>query len=142
MKQQGNSPLSMVLLLMLLGGITLHAMRTQLSQNLQTVGDEQHYHKDYWQAHSALEWGRTQRWPKAEGWQCQSWPAEQWQSCLLRTEDNYGLLSGRGEDRALSLWRWVSLETEVPQAAAHGWIDFCPLATPAACMPQNGDTGL
>lgn len=136
MKQHGNSTLGMVLMMLLMGGLTLHATRTQLSQSMVLVADEQLHSQDFWQAQAALEWGSVQNWPQATGWQCQQWTAEQWQSCLLRLEDDNALLSGHGEGRGLWLYRWVSIPNTQPQLQAHGWIDYCPLSQPALCQPE------
>jgi hypothetical protein len=135
-KQRGNSTLGMVLMMLLMGGLTLHATRTQLSQGMVLVADEQLHSQDFWQAQAALTWGRVQNWPQATGWQCQQWTAEQWQSCLLRMEDDNALLSGHGEGRALWLYRWVSISNTQPQPQEHGWIDYCPLSQPALCQPE------
>lgn len=39
MKQRGNSTLGMVVMLLLMGGLTLHAARTQLAQGMALVAD-------------------------------------------------------------------------------------------------------
>lgn len=140
--QQGNSTLGMVLMLMLLGGLTLNATRTQLGQSMVLVADEQQHYQDYWRAQSALQWGISLRWLQAAGWQCQLSAAQGWQSCLLRLEDNNALLSGQGEGRELRLWRWVSLRDGIPQAKAHGWIDYCPLARAELCQPAVEAAGI
>lgn len=136
MKQTGNSTLGMVLMMLLMGGLTLHATRSQLSQNMVLVADEQQHHQDFWLAHSALTWGSVQNWPQQTGWQCQQWTAEQWQSCLLRMEDDNALLSGHGEGRALWLYRWVSMRNTQPELQEHGWIDYCPLSQTTLCQPE------
>lgn len=142
MNQQGNSALGMVLMLLLLGGLTLHVTRTQLSQGMVLVAEEQQHHQDFWQAQAALQWGLTQNWQATEGWQCQLWTSQQWQSCLLRMEAGNALLSGQGEGRALRLWQWVSFQNHVLQPQKHGWIDYCPLANKAQCQPQAESAGL
>jgi len=134
-KQRGNSTLGMVLMMLLMGGLTLHATRSQLTQGMVLVADEQQHSKDFWQAQAALAWGSVQNWPLATGWQCQQWAAEQWQSCLLRMEDDNALLSGHGEGQALWLYRWVSMRNTLPQPQEHGWIDYCPLSQPELCQP-------
>lgn len=141
MRQQGNCTLGIVLMLLLLGGVTLHATRNQLSRSMVLVLDEQRYHRDFWQAQSALQWGLTQSWPQTAGWRCQRWPAQLWQSCLLRMGNNNALLSGRGEEGEFWLWRWVLLQGNRAQSLVHGWLDYCPLAKPEHCQPSGGTAG-
>ncbi|WP_128602587.1 DUF2509 family protein [Pantoea wallisii] len=142
MNQQGNSTLGMVLMLLLLGGMTLHATRTRLAQSMPLVADAQQHHQDYWQAQAALEWGLRQNWPQADSWQCQSEAEQQWQSCLLHREDDDGLLSGRRAGSTLWLFRQVSLHASALQTQPHGWIDYCPLAKAELCPPQDEPAGL
>ncbi|WP_313689157.1 DUF2509 family protein [Pantoea sp.] len=134
MKQAGNSTLGMVLMVLLMGGLTLHATRTRLAQDMVLVADEQQHHQDFWRAAGALQWGKVQHWPQTPGWQCQWWETEQWRSCLLRMEDDHGLLQGSGTGRELALWHWVSLQGNQIRFRAHGWIDYCPLADAALCQ--------
>ena len=141
MKQRGNSTLGMVLMVLLMGGLTLHATRTMLSQGMTLVADEQQHQQDFWQAQAALQWGAIQNWPLANGWQCQSWAAEKWQSCLLRMEDDNALLSGRGEGRTLWLYNWATIPLTQPQLHKHGWIDYCPLSQPELCQPEADAAG-
>lgn len=142
MNQYGNSTLGMVLMLLLLGSLTLHATRTQLSQGMVLVADTQQHHKDFAQAQAALQWGLMQSWPEASGWQCQQQPVHQWLSCLLHTEEGNALLSGQDEKSDLRLWQWVSPRSHRLQPEAHGWIDYCPLSKPEHCQPQEGSAGL
>ncbi|SNY65679.1 DUF2509 family protein [Pantoea sp. GL120224-02] len=142
MNQYGNSTLGMVLMLLLLGSLTLHATRTQLSQGMVLVADTQQHHKDFAQAQTALQWGLMQSWPAASGWQCQQQSAHQWLSCLLQMEEGNALLSGQDEKSDLRLWQWVSPRNQRLHPQAHGWIDYCPLSKPEHCQPQEGSTGL
>ncbi|WP_337023954.1 MULTISPECIES: DUF2509 family protein [unclassified Pantoea] len=142
MSQHGNSTLGMVLMLLLLGSLTLHATRTQLSQDMVLVADTQQHHKDFAQAQAALQWGLMQSWPEASGWQCQQQPVHQWLSCLLHTEEGNALLSGQDEKSELRLWQWVSPRNQRLHPQAHGWIDYCPLSKPEHCQPQEGSAGL
>ena len=142
MNQYGNSTLGMVLMLLLLGSLTLHATRTQLSQGMVLVADTQKHHKDFAQAQAALQWGLMQSWPEASGWQCQQQTVHQWLSCLLHTEEGNALLSGQDEKSELRLWQWVSPRNQRLHPQAHGWIDYCPLSKPEHCQPQEGSAGL
>ncbi|BAN99421.1 hypothetical protein E05_46550 [Plautia stali symbiont] len=126
MKQRGNSTLGMVVMLLLMGGLTLHAARTQLAQGM---------------AQAALTWGRQQNWPQVAGWQCQTGLADAWQSCMLRQEENYGLLSARGTGRSLVLYQWVSLRNGQLQPQPHGWIDYCLLAKAEQCQLPEATAG-
>ncbi|MEB5837812.1 YgdB family protein [Pantoea dispersa] len=138
MRQRGNSTLGMVVMLLLMGGLTLHAARMQLAQGMALVADEQQHQQDFWQAQAALTWGQQQNWPQAAGWQCQTALTDAWQSCLLRQEENHGLLSARGTGRALVLYQWVSLRNGQLQPQPHGWIDYCPLAKAEQCqLPET-----
>jgi len=141
-KQQGNSTLGMVMMLLLLGGVTLHATRQQLSRSMVLVADTQHYFQHHSQAQAALRWGVQLQWSPADGWQCQLWTTAQWQSCLLRREEGYGLLSARQAGSALWLYRWVELRGARVLALPHGWIDFCPLAAPEACPAEAVTAGI
>ena len=141
MKQQGNSTLGMVVMLLLMGGLTLHATRTQLAQGMALVADEQQHQQDFWLARAALQWGLQQNWPQAAGWQCQSGLADAWHSCLLRQEENHGLLSARGTGRSLVLYQWVSLRNGQLQPQPHGWIDYCPLAKAQQCPQSEATAG-
>jgi len=126
-KQRGNSTLGMVVMLLLMGGLTLHAARTQLAQGMALVADEQQHQQDFWQAQAALTWGRQQNWPQAAGWQCQT--------------ENHGLLLARGTGRALVLYQWVSLRNGQLQPQPHGWIDYCPLAKAEQCQLPEATAG-
>ena len=141
MKQRGNSTLGMVVMLLLMGGLTLHAARTQLAQGMALVADEQQHQQDFWQAQAALTWGRQQNWPQAAGWQCQTALTDAWQSCLLRQEENHGLLLARGTGRALVLYQWGSLHNGQLQPQPHGWIDYCPLAKAEQCQLPEATAG-
>ena len=142
MRQHGNSTLGMVLMLLLLGSLTLHATRTQLSQGMVLVADTQQHHKDFAQAQAALQWGLMQSWQTASGWQCQQLYAHQWLSCLMQMEEGNALLLGQDEKSDLRLWQWVSPRNYRLQPQAHGWIDYCPLSKPEHCQPQAGSAGL
>ncbi|QDY42883.1 DUF2509 family protein [Candidatus Pantoea soli] len=137
MNQQGNSALGMVLMVLLVGSVTLNATRTQLGQGMPLLADVRQQQQDYWQAQAALQWGLQQNWSPGEGWRCQTEMQQQWQSCLLRQEEDHGLLSARHAGRALWLFHWISLRNAGVQAQAHGWIDYCPLPEEALCPPQD-----
>jgi hypothetical protein len=137
-KQAGNSTLGMVLMVLLMGGLTLHATRTRLAQDVVLVADEQNYHRDFWQAAGALQWGMVQSWPDTQGWQCLDWAAEHWRSCLLRLEGDDGLLQGSGAGRELALWHWVSTQGSQVKPKPQGWIDYCPLSDTALCQAATG----
>jgi len=141
-KQQGNTTLGMVMLLLLLGSVTLHATRTQLALNMVLIADIQHYYQAFSQAQAALRWGTELSWSINNGWQCQQELTEQWQSCLLRRENDHGLLAARRTGNTLWLYRWVSLREQRVYEIPHGWIDFCPLTTAEACPAVHSAAGL
>nr|MBA2815543.1 hypothetical protein [Candidatus Pantoea persica] len=71
MTQKGNSALSMVLIVLLMGSLTLHASRVRLEQGLTLVADERRYFQAWLAAQSALSWGLTLSWPAAHSSGCQ-----------------------------------------------------------------------
>lgn len=134
MTQKGNSALSMVLIVLLMGSLTLHASRARLEQGLTLVADERRYFQAWLAAQSALSWGLTLSWPAAHAAGCQQARPQGWQSCLRRIDDARGLLKGQAIDSELALWRWVAWEGDRVRPLPHGWIDYCPLATPDRCL--------
>ncbi|WP_130831491.1 DUF2509 family protein [[Erwinia] mediterraneensis] len=133
MRQNGNSALGMVIMVLLMGSATLYASRQQLAQGMALLADERHYILDYHQAQSALRWGATLNWPVGVGWQCQQEKTFGWQSCLWRGEKAQALLRGQGAGRELALWHWVEESGNQLRLLPHGWIDYCPLALPELC---------
>lgn len=133
MKQQGNTAMGMVLLILLMGSLTLHASREMLAQSLLLVADEQHHIQDYWQAHSALQWGLAKSWPPVETLFCQQDAEGGWNSCLQRGENGESLLKGQGIGRELALWQWVEIHGNRISARPHGWLDYCPLPDAKQC---------
>ncbi|QTC47109.1 DUF2509 family protein [Pantoea ananatis] len=134
MKAQGNSALGMVLIIMLTGGITLHASRDMLTQGMRGVADEQRYIQGFWQAQSALQWGLTLQWPEQPPLFCQQENRYGWQSCLQRTADDKGLLKGEDRTGEMALWRWVRVQGSTIHPLPQGWIDYCPLAASEQCF--------
>lgn len=72
--QRGGSTLAAVMLLLALGLMLLNAQHRQLDNALLLAADQQRYLQAYNQAASALSWGMSQRWPRAElsaaAWLC------------------------------------------------------------------------
>lgn len=64
--QRGGSTLAAVMLLLALGLMLLNAQHRQLDNALLLAADQQRYLQAYNQAASALSWGMSQRWPRAE----------------------------------------------------------------------------
>ena len=133
--------IAMVLLILLLGSGLLHATRQQLDATLALVADERQYLLDYHQALSALAWGSALSWPQQQGWHCQRQTPFGWHACLLLLDNGEALLRGaalRASGEPLTLWQWLE-----PMAGtgwhrqAHGWLDFCPLAPSARCLPDE-----
>lgn len=134
MKQDGNSALGMVIMVLLMGSATLYASRQQLTQNMGLLADERQHILDYYQAQSALRWGATLSWPPGSEWQCQLEKTLGWRSCLRRNEQGGALLRGEGEGRELALWHWAEDQGNRLRLLPHGWIDYCPLAA-EQCQP-------
>lgn len=134
MKERGSSALGMVLMLLLIGSVTLHASRRLSEQGMRLLTDEQHAITDFWRAQSALQWGFSLRWPGSETVHCQQDDRHGWRSCLQRGEKDDVLLKGEASDRGMAVWHWVRLQGSQVIALPHGWIDYCPLAPPAACL--------
>jgi hypothetical protein len=132
--------IAMVVLVLLLGSALLHATRQQLDASLSLVADERGYLIDYHQALSALAWGERLDWRLRNGWQCQLQAHFGWQACLLMLDNDEALLRGsalREPDEALALWQWLRRNGKTRWLPmAHGWLDFCPLATAEACTPD------
>ncbi|MDH2068148.1 DUF2509 family protein [Pantoea sp. GD03673] len=134
MKQRGSSALGMVLMIMVIGSFTLHASRKMSEQGMRLLADEQQYVQDFWRAQSALQWGLSMSWSAAKPALCQQDDRQGWRSCLQRGENNEGLLKGEASGRGMAVWHWVRLRGNQITALPHGWIDYCPLTSPATCQ--------
>ncbi|MCT4715429.1 DUF2509 family protein [Enterobacteriaceae bacterium H18W14] len=138
--QRGSSSLVFVLLLLSLGILMLNGLQQQLNQQQKAIASEISFLKYYVDAVSALAWGGQQRWQATRQWQCQQ-QGKEWRACVLLTEKGETLMAAQklpGQDQLpLTLWRWGSLEDSRWRAAAHGWLDFCPIREDAQCqLPQ------
>jgi len=133
-KQRGSSALGMVLMIMVIGSFTLHASRKMSEQGMRLLADEQQFLQDFWRAQSALQWGLSLNWPVTEAASCKQDNHQGWRSCLQRGEKDEGLLKGEASGSGMVVWHWVRLRGNQITALPHGWIDYCPLTPPAACL--------
>ncbi|WP_267370060.1 MULTISPECIES: DUF2509 family protein [unclassified Pantoea] len=134
MKQRGSSALGMVLMIMVMGSVALHASRRVSEQGMRVLADEQQFIQDFWRAQSALQWGLTLSWSAHAESGCQQEVRQGWVSCLQRSEKDEGLLKGEASGSGMAVWQWVRLRDNQIRALPHGWIDYCPLTPPAACL--------
>lgn len=129
--QQGNASLLAVILVLIMAGGIVHMTSQSLSLGVQQVVDEKHYLHAFYQAQSALHWGRVLRWSPKLGWQCSIYPNGLFSVCLYRQNPRQGILRGSSADHQWLLWQRVSFTPEIPDRAQpkpRGWSDFCPLA--------------
>lgn len=148
--QQGGAVLGITIMLLVLATLMLHGMQRQLDASLSLVADEQQYVQDFQQAQSALNWGLRQKWTLATGWSCQIEGQYRWRACLLRRDDNKGivfgepLLQGASSPDAklepLRLWHWVTFYGDGLKPLPGGWIDFCPLSPSQLCVIHEKQT--
>ncbi len=134
--QRGGSTLAAVMLLLALGLMLLNAQHRQLDNALLLAADQQRYLQAYNQAASALSWGMSQRWPRAElsaaVWLCRQ-RAELTACARLSARAGVVTIRGLGEMRGgepLWLYQWGTFngaETAGKvQAQPGGRLDFCP----------------
>lgn len=125
--------MALVLLLLVLGSLLLGGLNQQYQALSGRVASEGRRIRDAAEAHSALEWGRSQSWSPGVTAQCRQ-PAGIAGSVCLRifTDGALLLIASGGATR-----RWLS--GEVKKGAVifwpHGWSDFCPLTEEALCQP-------
>ncbi|MBT0723452.1 YgdB family protein [Rosenbergiella sp. S61] len=129
--QQGNVTLLTVLFMMMLASGILRLTSDSLHHGAQQVNDEKNYLRAFYQAQSALAWGRTYSWSNTEGWQCPSSPSVTFSVCLWRASETDGWLRGSSEKSEWLLWQRVIFSNTTPlraQRHPRGWIDHCPLS--------------
>ncbi|MBT0729863.1 DUF2509 family protein [Rosenbergiella nectarea] len=140
--QQGNTTLLMVLVTMALASGILHLTSNSLRYGAQQVNDEKNYLRAFYQAQSALAWGRTHSWSTTQGWQCPSSPSTSFTVCFWRTSQTDGWLRGASEKSEWLLWQRVifsDVSPLRPQRHPRGWIDDCPLSADQCGGKLPGD---
>ena len=131
-RQRGMASVALVLLLLVLGSLLLGGLNQQYRALSGRVASEARRMRDAADVHSALEWGRSQRWSPGVTEQCRQ-PAEIAGRVCLRIFSDGALLliASAGTAR-----RWLS--GEVADGALvfwpHGWSDFCPLTEESLCQ--------
>lgn len=129
--QRGSGALLMVIMILLMGTLLLNATRRQLADAMSLVGSERTYLKQFTAAFSALAWGQRLHWNDDKGWQCQQQAEYHWRACL---QAERLLLRADSGPHTLAVYRWGrGREGGRFQPAAHGWIDYCPLAGGDSC---------
>ncbi|WP_123348320.1 MULTISPECIES: DUF2509 family protein [unclassified Enterobacter] len=131
-RQRGMASITMVLLLLVLGSLLLSGLNQQYQALAGRVASESRRIRDAADAHSALEWGRSQRWLASAAWQCRQPTGVPLRVCLRIFTDGTLLLSTTGQ----SARRWWS--GKVVKGAVvfspRGWSDFCPLKEETLCQ--------
>ncbi|WP_345828807.1 DUF2509 family protein [Erwinia sp. HDF1-3R] len=136
--QRGSGSLLAVIILLMMSATLLHATRIQLDDALGLLADERQFYLQYSRAASALVWGGEQNWTiNAAGWVCKADPVYG-RACLSMQGENSLLLRGDAGSGTLAHYRWVAPTGSAGRirSVPHGWIDYCPLALPAACQPE------
>ena len=124
------------MLLLALGLMLLNAQHRQLDNALLLAADQQRYLQAYNQAASALSWGISQRWPRAElsaaAWLCRQ-RAELTACARLSARAGVVTVRGLGEMRGgepLWLYQWGTFNgaegAGKVQAQPGGRLDFAP----------------
>ncbi|WP_422047225.1 DUF2509 family protein [Rosenbergiella epipactidis] len=139
---QGNVTLLTVLLTMALASGVLRLTSDSLRYGAQQVNDEKSYYQAFYQAQSALAWGRTYSWSTAPTWQCALSPSNAFSVCFWRASKNEGWLRGVSEKSEWLLWQRVIVNEGPPlrlQRHPRGWTDDCPLSAEqcGALLPRD-----
>ncbi|WKX27231.1 DUF2509 family protein [Tatumella ptyseos] len=130
--QAGSVALLSVLLVMMLAIGVLRLSSDSLRYGAQQVNDEKNYFRAFYQAQSALAWGRAFTWSVAQGWQCPLSPSASFSVCFLQTSPSEGWLRGASEKSEWLLWQRVIFNELSPgrlRRHPRGWTDDCPLST-------------
>lgn len=101
-RELGVSSLAMVLMLLVLGSLMLQGLNQAQRQQMQKVSNESRLIQRTAEVHSALQWGKVQRWKTEAGVQCQVYESDS-RVCLRRFSDDTLLLIAKND--ALSLWQ-------------------------------------
>lgn len=136
-RENGNSSMLMVLLLLLSGTMMLVGLSSHLTAQYQWGVQEARTITRYAGAQSAISWGMWQQWRPKTGWQCQTEALSALRACIYPTQDDEVLMAGfvangKRVDR-LTLWHWGRLKKGQFIASAHGWLDYCPLGDKTRC---------
>lgn len=125
--------MAMVLLLLVLGSLLLSGLNLQYQALAGRVFSESRRIRDAADAHSALEWGRSQRWAVSSAQQCRQPTGMQLRVCLRIFTDGTLLLMATGQ----STRRWLSGDVNKGAVifSPFGWSDFCPLPEETLCQP-------
>lgn len=125
--------MALILLLLVLGSLLLAGLNQQYQALSGRVASEARRIRDAAEAHSALEWGRSQTWSSTVTEQCRQPTGIAGSVCLRIFTDGALLLIASGG----SARRWLSGEVEKGAVIfwPHGWSDFCPLTEEVLCQP-------
>ncbi len=130
-RQRGMSSLALVLLLLVLGSLMLQGLNQQQRALSTRVAVETRALREQASVHSALQWGKMQRWQVNAPLQCVQQPAQSWQVCLRRlSDDSLLLIAASG---SMTLWQSGEVSHDEAHFSPHGWSDFCPLMESALC---------
>ena len=130
-RELGVSSLAMVLMLLVLGSLMLQGLNQAQRQQTQKVSNESRLIQRTAKVHSALQWGKVQRWAAEAGAQCLVYESDS-RVCLRRFSDGTLLLIAK--NGALSLWQSGSWAGGNLHFSPHGWSDFCPLKEALLCQ--------
>lgn len=125
--------MALVLLLLILGSLLLAGLNQQYRALSGRVASEVRRVRDVAEVHSALEWGRSQRWSPGVTAQCRQPTGISGSVCLrIFTDGALLLIASVGTSR-----RWFAGEVDKGAVVflPHGWSDFCPLTEEVLCQP-------
>lgn len=130
-RQRGMSSLALVLLLLVLGSLMLQGLNQQQRALSTRVAVETLALREQASVHSALQWGKMQRWQGAQPLQCMQQSTQHWLVCLRRlSDDSLLLIAASG---SMSLWQAGEIRDGEVRFSPHGWSDFCPLTESSLC---------
>lgn len=130
-RQRGVSSLAMVLMLLVLGSLMLQGLNQAQRRQLQIVTDESRALQNSARVHSALQWGKQQKWLLEVGGQCLK-DENASQVCLRLFSDGTLLLIAQHLD--FRLWQSGHWSASGIHFSPHGWSDFCPLKEKTLCL--------
>lgn len=134
-RQRGFSTISMVMMLMVLGGVMPHGLEQHLRAQSSLIFTERDAIQAFNNALSAQAWGTTVNWQPGSQWKCQMKQNQGWRTCIKAVGKDDVLLAAQGnpDNQPITLWRWGKQGTR-NSFSSNGWIDICPLSEAASCL--------
>lgn len=134
-RQGGFSSISMVMMVLVLGGVLLHGLEQHLRAQSSLLMNERGAIIAFNNALSALAWGTTLNWQPIREWRCQTTQDTGWRVCIKALPRADVLMAAQGlkDNPPLTLWRWGTIGASLT-FSSHGWIDICPLSEASLCQ--------